>query len=178
MTSLAVALEAPTLAREQDFLDAVRRSRNLHRRMVTPPKSGAAFQQFVEASERSTRDSHLIVLAETGALAGVVNVEGISRGLFQSATLGYFGFEPHAGQGLMRRGLILVIRRVFLTLRLHRLEANIQPINARSLSLVTSLGFSREGYSPRYLKICGRWCDHERWALLRDNWRPGAAGSS
>ena len=30
------------------------------------------------------------------------------------------------------------------------------------------LGFRREGYSPRYLKIRGRWRDHERWALLAD----------
>ncbi|MET0226616.1 MAG: hypothetical protein ABW187_09260 [Dokdonella sp.] len=25
-----------------------------------------------------------------------------------------------------------------------------------------------EGYSPRYLKIRGRWRDHERWAILSD----------
>lgn len=28
------------------------------------------------------------------------------------------------------------------------------------------LGLRREGYSPRYLEIQGRWRDHERWALL------------
>ena len=54
---------------------------------------------------------------------------------------------------------------------LHRLEANIQPDNARSIGLVRSLGFRMEGFSPRYLKIGGRWRDHERWALLSDNWR-------
>jgi ribosomal-protein-alanine N-acetyltransferase len=36
--------------------------------------------------------------------------------------------------------------------------------------LVQSLGFRLEGYSPRYLKIAGRWRDHERWALLKDEW--------
>lgn len=58
------------------------------------------------------------------------------------------------------------------TLRLHRVEANILPINRASLALVRRAGFRREGYSPRYLEIAGRGADHERWALLADEWRP------
>ena len=46
--------------------------------------------------------------------------------------------------------------------------ANIQPGNERSIRLVESLGFECEGYSPRFLRINGRWRDHERWALLAD----------
>jgi ribosomal-protein-alanine N-acetyltransferase len=56
---------------------------------------------------------------------------------------------------------------------LHRLEANIQPVNKRSIALVASLGFELEGFSPRFLKICGRWRDHQRWALRAEEWRPG-----
>jgi len=37
--------------------------------------------------------------------------------------------------------------------------------------MVQALGFRKEGYSPRYLKIGGRWRDHERWALLVEEWR-------
>ena len=51
---------------------------------------------------------------------------------------------------------------------LHRLEANIQPENKSSIGLVRRLGFQQEGYSPRYLKVGGRWRDHERWALLAE----------
>jgi len=71
----------------------------------------------------------------------------------------------------MTEGLQLVLRHAFRRLKLHRLEANIQPANTASIRLVRSLGFRKEGFSPRYLKIGGRWRDHERWALLVEDWR-------
>jgi [ribosomal protein S5]-alanine N-acetyltransferase len=71
---------------------------------------------------------------------------------------------------LMTEALSLAIGQAFGDLGLHRLEANIQPGNAASLALARRLGFRREGFSPRYLCIAGRWRDHERWALLSDEW--------
>ena len=70
----------------------------------------------------------------------------------------------------MTAGLAAVVTDAFTSLGLHRLEANIQPDNAPSLSLVRRLGFKREGFSPRYLLIDGQWRDHERWAMLADDW--------
>ena len=71
----------------------------------------------------------------------------------------------------MREGLQLMLRYAFVRLRLHRVECNIQPSNRRSIALVRGGGFVREGFSRRYLKIGGRWRDHERWAMLVEDWR-------
>jgi ribosomal-protein-alanine N-acetyltransferase len=68
----------------------------------------------------------------------------------------------------MREGLVLVLRHAFETVGLHRVEANIQPENVRSIALVEGLGFRREGYSPRYLRIGGEWRDHVRYAILSE----------
>ena len=111
------------------------------------------------------------VCTETGELAGVIHISEIVRGGFQSAYLGYYAFVPYAGQGYMRAGLEKVVERAFSEHHLHRVEANIQPGNSRSIKLVKSLGFRCEGFSPRYLKIARRWRDHERWALTVEDWK-------
>ena len=71
----------------------------------------------------------------------------------------------------MSEALRLVLKYSFEKLGLHRLEANIQPLNRASIALVKRAGFVREGFSRRYLKICGRWRDHERWAIIVEDWK-------
>lgn len=100
----------------------------------------------------------------------MIAINQIVRGNLQSAYLGFRIGAAYAGSGYMTLALPLVLRHAFDTLRLHRLEANIQPENDASIALVRRAGFTREGFSRRYLKINGRWRDHERWAILREDW--------
>jgi len=167
-----IDLERPTMRRAEEFLTAVRRSRALHRNLVTPPATMEKYRQYLKYSRREDQEHFFVVDSISGSLAGVINIGAIVRGYFQSAPLGYYAFTPSAGKGFMRAGLQSAIDYAFRTLKLHRLEANIQPDNRRSIELVKSLGFRLEGLSPRYLKISGRWRDHERWAILVDEWRP------
>jgi ribosomal-protein-alanine N-acetyltransferase len=155
---------APTDQRA--FLAAVRASRALHRPWVYPPSTPAAFRKYVRRMQEPANRGFLVCERKTDALVGVINVSNIVLGPFRSAYLGYYAFAGFERQGLMREGLRAVIRHVFQSMKLHRLEANIQPGNAASIALARACGFSKEGFSPRYLKIGGRWRDHERWAIL------------
>ena len=164
-----VRLEAPALKHAAPFLTAVRRSRTLHTPWVTAPLTREQYRAFLQRFRAPTHIGHFVCTAD-GELAGVINVNEIVRGGFRSAYLGYYALAPYGGQGYMREGLRLVIQRAFRRYALHRLEANIQPANRRSIALVKSLGFRLEGFSPRYLKINGRWRDHERWAITAEEW--------
>jgi len=168
---MRVTIRPPTLRDWTAFQAAVRRSRALHHPWVAAPKRRKKFEAYVK---RATSDSHrgfLVVSGHSGEMVGVIDLGNIVRGLLQGAYVGYYAFVPHAGKGLMREGLQLVLKHAFQKLKLHRLEANIQPGNRSSIRLARSCGFVREGISRRYLKIAGKWRDHERWALLVEDFR-------
>jgi ribosomal-protein-alanine N-acetyltransferase len=165
-----VLVRAPTPADRDDYLHAMRSSRRLHGRWV-PPASAESFDGLLRRVEDERYEPGLVCRIEDGAIVGFINMNEIVRGLFQSAYLGYAAVAPYAGQGYMREGLELVMARAFTELGLHRLEANIQPANQASIALVRGAGFVKEGFSERYLKIGGRWRDHERWAIRIEQWR-------
>lgn len=173
-----VHLRHPQRADAVAFVAAARASRKLHGRWVRAPETVAMFHAYVArfgadtAAAPPQRDLGLLVCRNADdALVGVFNFGDVARGALQSAYLGYFALAPHAGVGHMSEGIELVLDFAFRTLKLHRVEVNVQPDNQRSLALAKRAGFTREGYSPRYLKIAGRWCDHVRCALLIDDWR-------
>jgi len=162
-------LEKPSSARREEFLAAVRRSRKLHTPWVSAPDTRVLFDAYLGRLRNASHLSYWVVTADS-QLAGVFNISEIVRGVFRSGYLGYYAFAPFNGQGYMTRGFAAVLRDAFRVQRLHRLEANIQPDNVDSKMLVQRMGFRQEGFSPRYLKIAGRWRDHERWAILAEDW--------
>ena len=91
---------------------------------------------------------------------GVCNFTGVCRGPFQACFLGYSIAKKYEGQGYMREILESAIEFMFNTVGLNRIMANYIPDNERSGRLLKSLGFEREGYARKYLKIAGRWQDH------------------
>jgi ribosomal-protein-alanine N-acetyltransferase len=170
---MLVFLETPAPRHEEQFLAAVVRSRKLHGSWVTAPSSSAEYQLYLKERQGPRQVKHF-VCDELGQICGVINLSEIVRGSFQSAYLGYYALAPHAGKGYMSAGLRLVVSRAFGELELHRLEANIQPGNRRSIALVKRAGFRLEGLSKRYLRIAGRWRDHQRWAITVED-RPFAS---
>jgi ribosomal-protein-alanine N-acetyltransferase len=151
---------------ERELLAAARRSRALHRPWISAPCTRPQFRTFLARANEPAHRTYLVCLRDGGAIVGSISITNIVMGVFRSGYLGYYVFDGFERQGLMHEGLEAVVRHAFRKLGLHRLEANIQPANLASIALVRSCGFSKEGYSPRYLQIAGRWRDHERWAIL------------
>ena len=165
MTS-RVYLRRPTPGDDLAFIDAVRKSRSIHYPWVSPPDTREKFRAYLKVRLKApNHHAFLVCRTGSGAIAGAVNISYVVPEPLCSGYLSYYVFKGHERQGLMREGVRAAVRHAFKDLHLHRLEANIQPANEASIALVRSIGFSREGYSPRYLKVGGRWRDHERWAI-------------
>jgi len=166
-----------TLGDRGSFLEAVARSRALHQPWAYPPDTPDAFDAYIKV--HPARHALAVVVDHEDPLVGVYALSQIHHGSFRNAYLGYYAFLPHAGNGYMREAMTLVFRYAFGELRLHRLQANVQPSNERSLALLRSTGWREEGYARRYLKVGGRWRDHVLFAILAEDVRspvPGRRG--
>lgn len=169
--SLRVFIRKPTDEDCQELLLLHQRSKEFHFPWVCPPLNEHECRAYITRCQNEDFEGLLICHASQNKIIGVVNLSQIFYRAFQNAYLGYYIDVDFAGQGLMSEGISLAIDRAFYTLGLHRVEANIQPENKPSINLVKRLGFTKEGFSQRYLKINGEWRDHERWALTVENWR-------
>lgn len=166
----------PTRADRSEYLSLLRDSAEFHERFAPPdpndpdPYGPSAFDRFLRGARSQRLRRLLVCRREDRAIVGRVTLGEICRGFFQSAYMGYWVGGRFARRGYMSDAIPLVVRHAFTDLGLHRVEANIQPDNLASIALIRKCGFRREGFSPRYLKIGGGWCDHERWALTIEDW--------
>ncbi len=165
-----VVLRYPRISDAAEFTDRAQQSFEFHNDLVSPPSDETAFLEYLSRNESVTEEYFLIIEKSSGAIAGAVNMSQIFLKGFCSAYLGYYLFDGFTGRGLMTAALEGVLRISFMELGLHRLEANIQPGNEASIALVQRCGFEKEGYSRKYLFIAGEWQDHERWAIIREDW--------
>ena len=110
------------------------------------------------------------IFLRSGELVGEVSLGSVARGPFQSAYVGYWIDEAHAGHGYVPEAVVLVLRYAFDELTLHRVEAVIVPRNARSRRVAEKLRLRHEGTSAGLLQIRGVWEDHVRYAITADEW--------
>ena len=153
------------------FTELNRASIQFHQGLVDPPTQPSQFAAFLKHFRRPNHKGLLIYRKDDEAMVGAIFLTNIMRGGLQSAYLGYFVGEQFAGQGYMTEALQLTLPYAFRHLKLHRVEANIQPENTASIALVRRIGFTQEGFSRRIFKIAGRWRDHQRWAILAEDWQ-------
>jgi ribosomal-protein-alanine N-acetyltransferase len=166
-----VDLRSPAPADREEFLGAMRASRRFHRPWLAGPTTHEAYDGLLARVEDDRHEPMFVCRRDDGAIVGFINLSEIIRGGLQTAFIGYGAVAAYAGQGYMSEGLQLVLARAFGEMQLHRLEANIQPDNTASIALVKRAGFVSEGLAERYLKIGGRWRDHEHWVIRSEQWR-------
>ncbi|NMM31885.1 MAG: GNAT family N-acetyltransferase [Cellulomonas sp.] len=119
----------------------------------------------LEQHEQGSTLPHVIV-DDSGCVIGRITLNGITRGPFQSCSLGYWLSAAENGRGLATAAVHDMMRLAFEELGLHRVEAGTLLHNVRSQRVLERNGFVRFGVAPAYLKIAGAWQDHILFQVL------------
>ena len=170
LKSKKVFLRPPAGSDFEELADLYRSSKSHFAGFASSHYDRAKFDAMLIDSAKDTNAYFLICRIDDEKIAGTINLSQIFYKGFQNAYLGYQLFAGFTGNGFMADAVSLVLHHAFAELGLHRVEANVQPENKPSIAVLRRNGFAKEGFSRRYLKINGRWRDHERWAILKEDW--------
>jgi ribosomal-protein-alanine N-acetyltransferase len=111
-----------------------------------------------------------VVLDDDCTVAGRLTLSGITRGAFQSCSMGYWLSEDQTGKGLATEAVRAAVAFAYSELKLHRVQAETLVANVASQAVLRRTGFQQYGLAPKYLKIAGRWQDHLMFQHLDDSW--------
>ena len=99
-------------------------------------------------------------------LIGRFSIVSVVRGAFQNASLGYWVDHECTGQGLASLAVAALLVEATEHLGLHRIEASTLVDNHASQRVLLNNGFTQIGMAPKYLKIAGRWRDHNLYQAI------------
>lgn len=112
----------------------------------------------IQAIESGECDDFFVAL--DGAVIG-------KAGLWNGDEIGFLFAPATWGKGYAREALTAVIDHAFGTRGRHQIRADVDPRNARSLRLLTRLGFRETGRAERTFCIGGEWSDSVYLTLTR-----------
>lgn len=112
----------------------------------------------------------LVITDEDGAVAGRVNLNTIVRGAWQSALLGYWVGAPFLRRGLATGAVGDALHWAFVSLGLHRVQADVMVENAASQGVLAKHGFVQFGRAKDYLFLNGAWRECLQYQLIATDW--------
>ena len=137
-----------------------------------PTRDRSAFEARCSARdrERSADHAYPFGIFVDHQLAGEINLNNVTRGALQGATIGYWIDQARAGRAYTAEAVVVIAAYAFDQLQLHRLEICIVPRNTNSRRVMDKLALRSEGIAERYLEINGTWEDHVRYAITAEEW--------
>lgn len=126
---------------------------------------------LADLKKRRDEDSFydLGIFDSGGELVGNVALMEVARGISHTAYLGYRIFNRHWRKGYGKEAVRAMIDIGFRDIKLHRIEAGIEPGNIRSIRLANSLGMRREGLKKRAIFLRNRWVDLLMYTLTTED---------
>lgn len=134
-----------------------------------PARAARQIDDDAAAFERAEYYRFAIILNETQRQIGNCGLFALHK-QNRRGEIGYALHSAHWGKGYMNEALAALLVYAFGEHDLHRVEADIDPLNAGSVACIEKLGFSREGLlRERWIKE-GQVSDSVIYGLLRRDW--------
>ncbi|MGH2644608.1 MAG: GNAT family N-acetyltransferase, partial [Chitinophagaceae bacterium] len=106
-----------------------------------------------------------ITLQEDSKLTGTICFWHIQSENFR-AEIGYILHPDHQHKGIMQEAIKAVLDYGFNTIKLHSVEANVNPANAPSIKLLEKNSFVKEGYFRENYFFNNQFLDSAIYSLL------------
>ncbi len=106
----------------------------------------------------------------SGQFIGMVNYHA-RQAWNRRLAIGWILVPDRERHGYMHEAMLAFLSHCFDTLDTHRVEAEIEPANARSARLAERLGFQREGLLRDRLNVAGEPRSCWMYSLLRPEWK-------
>jgi RimJ/RimL family protein N-acetyltransferase len=94
----------------------------------------------------------------------IVSVENLG------AEVGWVFHPDHHGKGYAREAATALLDLAFGALGMHRVRAELDPLNAASIALCRRLGMREEAFFVKDIMLRGKWDDTGIYAILEDEW--------
>jgi ribosomal-protein-alanine N-acetyltransferase len=134
-----------------------------------PAKSLEEASQFInnikEAQGRNNSICWAIALKDDPRLIGTVAIWRIDSD-HHRGEIGYTLLADYHGRGIMQEALTPVLHYGFHTIRLHSMEANVNPNNTASIKLLERNNFTREAYFKENYYFDGKYLDSVIYSLI------------
>ncbi|GAA4257591.1 GNAT family N-acetyltransferase [Dactylosporangium darangshiense] len=165
-----LVLREPTVADAADVL-LFRGDAEVQRYNDEPLRTVEESEAFIEHLLAETADLRRHWALELHSrVIGLMGLHSWQR-WHRRAELGYDIAREHWGNGYAAEAAHSILRYGFTTMRLHRIQAHTIADNHRSVRLLTSLGFTREGTMRDFsLELDGHYHDSAVFGLLRPQW--------
>jgi ribosomal-protein-alanine N-acetyltransferase len=119
----------------------------------------------IEAYLQHTAVNWSITLKGSHEMVGYVSFLKWQREHFR-AEVGYALLPVYQGKGIMSEALGAVIKYGFESMKLHRIEADVNPGNMASIKLLEKFGFHGEAYFRENIFFNGKFVDSVIYGLL------------
>lgn len=106
---------------------------------------------------------------DSDAVIGTCTLASLSAE-HRRAEVGFALARSAWGRGYLAEALPALLAFGFDTLGLHRIEADVDPRNARSIRVLERVGFQREGFMRERYHLAGEIQDAVMYGLLRHEW--------